>query len=82
VFAVLKSLIENHKPFITLSGDKNLRLEKAIAMSMICQRLNWGYRRSILSKFTYGIPFENVCGQLNKFKRGFQNDAGRARKGL
>jgi hypothetical protein len=28
VFAVLKSLIENHKPFITLSGDKNLRLEK------------------------------------------------------
>jgi hypothetical protein len=26
-----KSLIENHKPFITLS-DKNLRLEKAIAI--------------------------------------------------
>jgi hypothetical protein len=31
--------------------------------------------------YNYGIPFENVCGQLNKFKR-FQNDAGRARKGL
>jgi hypothetical protein len=52
VFAVFKkSLIENHKPFITLSGDKNLRLEKTIVL-MICQRLKWGYRRSILSKFT------------------------------
>jgi cobalamin biosynthesis Co2+ chelatase CbiK len=30
----------------------------------------WGYRRSILSN--YGIPFENVCRQLNKFKRDFK----------
>jgi hypothetical protein len=28
VFAVLKVTNRNHKPFITLSGDKNLRLEK------------------------------------------------------
>jgi hypothetical protein len=49
VFAVFKKSIENHKPFITLSGDKNLRLEKQSQL-MICQRLkNWGYRRSILS---------------------------------
>jgi hypothetical protein len=32
--------------------------------------------------YNYGIPFENVCGQLNKFKKDFKNDAGRARKGL
>jgi hypothetical protein len=31
VFGFKKSLIENHKPFITLS-DKNLRLEKAIVI--------------------------------------------------
>jgi hypothetical protein len=22
--------------------------------------------------YNYGIPFENVCGQLNKFKRDFK----------
>jgi hypothetical protein len=24
--------------------------------------------------YNYGIPFENVCRQLNKFKRDFKND--------
>ena len=33
VFSVFKqSLIDNHKPFITLSGDKKLRLKKAISI--------------------------------------------------
>jgi hypothetical protein len=72
VFAVLKKSLENHKPFITLSGDKNLRLEKQSQLSMICQRLkNW----VIVARFcpyNYGIPFENVCGQLNTFKRDFK----------
>jgi hypothetical protein len=49
---------------------------------MICQRLkNWG-SLDFVQIYNYGIPFENVCGQLNKFKRDFKNDAGRARKGL
>jgi hypothetical protein len=49
---------------------------------MICQRLKkWGYSLDFVQIYNYGIPFENVCGQLNKF-RGFKNDAGRARKGL
>jgi hypothetical protein len=56
-----KVTIENHKPFITLSGDKNLRLEKQSQLSMICQRLkNWGYRRSILS--TMGFHLKMFVG--------------------
>jgi hypothetical protein len=52
VFGFLKKLIENHKPFITLSGDKNLRLEKAISIDDLSKAKEMGYRRSILSKFT------------------------------
>jgi hypothetical protein len=49
---------------------------------MICQRLkNWGYRRSILSKFTTMGFHLKMFVQLNT-KRDFKNDAGRARKGL
>jgi nicotinamide riboside kinase len=73
VFAVFKkSLIENHKPFITLSGDKNLRLEKAIAIvDDLSKAKELGLSSlDFVQIYNYGIPFENVCGQLNKFKKG------------
>jgi hypothetical protein len=68
VFAVLKkSLIENHKPFITLSGDKNLRLEKQL--SMICQAKRTGLSSlDFVQIYNHGIPFENVWAI--KFKKG------------
>jgi hypothetical protein len=39
---------------------------------MICQRLRTGVIVSILSNYNYGIPFENVCRQLNTFKKDFK----------
>jgi hypothetical protein len=50
--AVFALKINNHKPFITLSGDKNLRLEKAIAIVDLSKAKELGLSRSILSKFT------------------------------
>jgi hypothetical protein len=47
----LKKLIENNKPFITLSGDKNLRLEKAISIDDLTKVKEMGCLRLILFKF-------------------------------
>lgn len=73
VFAVFKkSLVENHKPFITLSGDKNLRLEKAIAIvDDFAKAKELGLSSlDFVQIYNYGIPFENVCRQLKTFKKG------------
>jgi nicotinamide riboside kinase len=73
VFAVFKkSLIENHKPFITLSGDKNLRLEKAIAIvDDLTKAKEIGLSSlDFVQIYNHGIPFKNVCKQLNTFKKG------------
>jgi nicotinamide riboside kinase len=73
VFAVFKkSLVENHKPFITLSGDKNLRLEKAIAIVDDFSKAKELGLSSLdfVQIYNYGIPFENVCRQLKTFKKG------------
>jgi nicotinamide riboside kinase len=73
VFAVFKkSLVENHKPFITLSGDKNLRLEKAIAIvDDFAKAKELGLSSlDFVQIYNYGIPFENVCMQLKTFKKG------------
>jgi nicotinamide riboside kinase len=73
VFAVFKkSLIDNNKPFITLSGDKNLRLEKAI---VIVEDLTKAKEMGLSSLdfvqiYNHAIPFENVFKQLNTFKKG------------
>jgi nicotinamide riboside kinase len=73
VFAVFKkSLIENNKPFITLSGDKDLRLEKAIT---IIDNLKKAKAMDFSSSdfvqiYNHGIPIENIKRQLSIFKNG------------
>ena len=73
VFAVFKqSLIDNNKPFITLSGNKDLRLQKAIA---IIDDLNLARELGFSSAdFVYikecGILMKNIQKQLNFFKEG------------
>jgi nicotinamide riboside kinase len=73
VFEVFKkSLINNNKPFITLSGDKDLRLEKAIA---IIEDLTKAKELGLSSLdfvqiYERGIPLENFKKQLDIFKNG------------
>jgi nicotinamide riboside kinase len=73
VFGVFKkSLVDNNKPFITLSGDKNLRLEKAIS---IIEGLTKAKEMGLSSLdfvqiYEHGIPIENIKRQLAIFKNG------------
>jgi nicotinamide riboside kinase len=73
VFGVFKkSLVDNNKPFITLSGDKNLRLEKAIS---IIEGLTKAKEMGLSSLdfvqiYEHGIPIENIKRQLAIFKKG------------
>ena len=73
VFAVFKqSLIDNKKPFITLSGDKDLRLKKAIAIIddlTLAKELGFS-SDDFLHIQEYGIPTKNIQKQLNFFKNG------------
>ena len=73
VFAIFKkALVDNNKPFITLSGDKNLRLEKAIAIvDDLTKAKEMGLTSlDFVQIYNHGIPFENVCKQLDIFKIG------------
>jgi nicotinamide riboside kinase len=73
VFAVFKkSLIENNKPFITLSGDKNLRLEKAIVIvEDLTKAIEMGLTSlDFVQIYNQGIPVENIKRQLSIFKNG------------
>jgi nicotinamide riboside kinase len=73
VFAVFKkALIDNQKPFVTLTGDKNLRLEKAITIiDELTKAREMGFSSlDFVQIYNHGIPFENVCKQLNTFKMG------------
>jgi nicotinamide riboside kinase len=73
VFEVFKkSLIDNKKPFITLSGDKGLRLEKAIA---IIENLTEAKKMGLSSRdfvqiYEHGISWGNFKEQLDIFKNG------------
>jgi nicotinamide riboside kinase len=73
VFAVFKqSLIDNKKPFITLSGDKNLRLNKAISIInalTIAQEMGLS-SLDFIQIYEHGIPIENIQNQLNFFRNG------------
>jgi nicotinamide riboside kinase len=73
VFAVFKqTLIDNNKPFITLSGDKNLRLNKAISIvNDLAKAKKMGFSsHDFVQIYEHGIPFENIKNQLNIFKNG------------
>ena len=73
VFSVFKqTLIDNKKTFITISGDKETRLAKAVA---IIDNLEIAKKRGFSSAdfveiYNHGIPFENILKQLKIFKKG------------
>ncbi|TCK53353.1 NadR type nicotinamide-nucleotide adenylyltransferase [Flavobacterium sp. 90] len=73
VFSVFKqSLIDAKKPFITLSGDKESRLAKAIA---IIDNLSLAKQHGVSSDdfvqiYNHEIPFEKILQQLKIFKNG------------
>ena len=73
VFSVFKqTLIDSKKPFITISGDRESRLVKAIA---IIDNLTIAKKRGFSSAdfveiYNHGIPFENILKQLKIFKKG------------
>lgn len=73
VFAVFKqSLIDNNKPFITLSGDKNLRLNKAISViDDLTEASKIGFSsRDFVQIYENEIPLENIKQQLGFFRNG------------
>ncbi|WP_291097081.1 MULTISPECIES: DUF4301 family protein [unclassified Flavobacterium] len=73
VFAVFKqALIDNNKPFITLSGDENLRLNKAIAIIndlAVSKKMEFS-SLDFAQIYEHGISLENIQKQLNFFKNG------------
>ena len=73
VFAVFKQiLIDNNKPFITLSGDKDLRLTKAISIINDLEKAKqMGFSSlDFVQIYKYGIPLQNIENQLTSYKNG------------
>ncbi|MBA4318120.1 MAG: DUF4301 domain-containing protein [Flavobacterium sp.] len=73
VFAVFKqTLIDNKKPFITLSGDKDLRLNKAISIvNDLAKAKKMDFSSlDFVQIYEHGISLENIEKQLNIFKNG------------
>ena len=73
VFEVFKqSLIDNRKPFITISGDKETRLKKAVAIiEDLTIALQMGFSSiDFLQIYEYGIPLENIQKQIKFFQNG------------
>lgn len=73
VFAVFKqTLIDNNKPFITLSGDKDLRLCNAISIvNDLAKAKNMGFSSlDFVQIHEHGVALENIEKQLNIFKNG------------
>ncbi len=73
VFAVFKqTLVNNNKPFITLSGDKNFRLKKAVAIvNDLAKAKKMGFSSlDFVQIYEHKIPLENIQNQLNIFKNG------------
>jgi nicotinamide riboside kinase len=73
VFKVFKkSLIDNKKPFITISGDKETRLKKAVAIiEDLTMALQMGFSSlDFLQIYEHGIPLEKIKKQLSVFNEG------------
>ncbi|MCI9846744.1 DUF4301 family protein [Flavobacterium pectinovorum] len=73
VFSIFKqTLIDNKKPFITISGDKESRLAKATAIiDNLTIAKNKGFSSAdFVEIYNHGIPFENILKQLKIFKKG------------
>jgi nicotinamide riboside kinase len=67
-----KALIENQKPFITLSGDSNERLQKAIeAINNLEKAKEMGFSsHDFVQIYDHGISLDAIQNQLNIFKKG------------
>lgn len=75
VFEVFKqSLIDNKKPFITISGDRKTRLNKAVSIiEELTKALELGFSSvDFLQIHQHGIPLENIKRQLAIFNEGIQ----------
>ena len=73
VFAIFKlSLIDNKKPFVILSGDKKLRLKKAITIiNDLSKAKEMGFSSvDFIQIQEHGIPIENIQKQLNFLQNG------------
>ena len=73
VFAAFKqTLMDNKKPFIILSGDKELRLKTAITILEDLEKANkMGFSsRDFLQIKEYGIPLKKIKQQLKFYKTG------------
>ncbi|SEF74341.1 DUF4301 family protein [Flavobacterium urumqiense] len=73
VFAVFKqSLIDNKKPFITLTGDKDLRLNKAITIiDDLTEAKKMGFSSiDFVQIYENEIPLKNIKQQLSFFRNG------------
>ena len=89
VFAVFKqTLIDNNKPFIILSGDKDLRLTNAVAIIEDLEKAKkMGFTSlDFIQIKQHGIPLKNIQNQLNLFKNGigkaFLTEPGTILKGI
>ena len=75
VFAIFKqSLMDHNKPFIILSGDKNLRLKKAIAIiDDLSKAKEMGFSSlDFVQIYDKGVSLNNIEQQLNFFRNGIE----------
>lgn len=73
VFSVFKqSLIDHKKPFITLSGDKETRLNTAISIlnDLAIAKETGISSLDFVQIYNHGIPIQNIQKQLSIFKDG------------
>lgn len=73
VFSVFKqSLIDHKKPFITLSGDKETRLNTAISIlnDLALAKETGISSLDFVQIYNHGIPIQNIQKQLSIFKDG------------
>jgi hypothetical protein len=64
--------MDNNKPFITLSGDKDLRLSKAISIvNDLAKAKKMGFSSlDFVQIYEHGVALENIEKQFNIFKNG------------
>lgn len=67
-----KALVENNKPFLTLSGDAGSRLEKAIEILGLLEKAKAvGFTpHDFVQLYNHGLPLENIAHQMGLFRSG------------
>lgn len=70
--AFKQALIDNNKPYITLSGDKDFRLKRAIQIVNDLEKAKkMGFSSlDFVQIYEYGISLENIQNQFNFFING------------